>query len=338
MQNVQRWSQPFCTCTNARARPSSAVDEVRRGLPHRHDVVDRDLFLAAEPERRRVERIAGVAPGRRDELLLVAERRGRLRHGGKRVRLDLRRAAGDDDARVRPLAREPADRLRACRTASAVTAQVLTTTVSPRPARRRASRRMTSDSVGVEPAAEGDDVDAHHAAPAAANSAGSKRPSNSYATGPVISTWSSRSRHSISEVAARQRHRHLAVGAPQPRRGDRRRAGGRAAGLGQAGAALPGAHDDVLARDHVRQRDIGALRKHRMVFEQRPDLAEVVGVDVVDPEDRVRIAHAHHRRRMQDRLVDRPDLQFDRAGVREISPPAESRSRQSAARPCRRSR
>ena len=49
-----------------------------------------------------------------------------------------------------------------------------------------------------------------------------------------------------------------------------------------------------------------------------PNLGEVVGVDVVDPEDRVRIAHVDHRRRMQDRLVDRPDLQFDGAGVAEF--------------------
>ena len=49
-----------------------------------------------------------------------------------------------------------------------------------------------------------------------------------------------------------------------------------------------------------------------------PKRCEVVGVDVVDPEDRVRIAHVHDRRRMQHRLVDRPDLQLDRAGVAEL--------------------
>src|SRR5215213_3239178 len=49
--------------------------------------------------------------------------------------------------------------------------------------------------VGVEAAAECDDLDAHATA---ANSAGSKTPSNSNATGPVISTWSSFSRHSIA--------------------------------------------------------------------------------------------------------------------------------------------
>ena len=41
--------------------------------------------------------------------------------------------------------------------------------------------------VGVQPAAEGDDVDAHDA-PAFTKSAGSKRPLNSNSTGPVIST------------------------------------------------------------------------------------------------------------------------------------------------------
>ena len=66
----------------------------------------------------------------------------------------------------------------ACRTASAVTAQVLTTTVSP----RARGLRVAADDlgfVGVQPAAEGDDIDAHHAAPAVANSSGSKRPSYS---------------------------------------------------------------------------------------------------------------------------------------------------------------
>src|SRR5581483_7922819 len=42
------------------------------------------------------------------------------------------------------------------------------------------------------------------------------------------------------------------------------------------------------------------------------------GVDIVDPEDGVRIAHADDRRRMQYRLVDRSDLQFYGAGVAEF--------------------
>src|SRR5262249_10781659 len=56
----------------------------------------------------------------------------------------------------------------------------------------------------------------------------------------------------------------------------------------------------------------------RMVLQQRPDLAEVIGADVVDPEDGVGIAHADDGRRMQDRLVRRPDLQLDGAGILEF--------------------
>src|SRR5262249_19305715 len=48
--------------------------------------------------------------------------------------------------------------------------------------------------IGVEPAAEGDDIDAHWVA-LMSNSAGSNLPSYSYATGPVIRPWSSRARH-----------------------------------------------------------------------------------------------------------------------------------------------
>src|SRR5690606_8373717 len=48
----------------------------------------------------------------------------------------------------------------------------------------------------VEPAAEGDDLDAHQAV--SANSSAANRPSCSSSTGPVIITWPSLSRHSIS--------------------------------------------------------------------------------------------------------------------------------------------
>src|SRR5438445_666603 len=49
-------------------------------------------------------------------------------------------------------------------------------------------------------AAEGADVDAHCPQATLANSAGSKRPSYSKSAVPVISTWSSRSRHSIASL------------------------------------------------------------------------------------------------------------------------------------------
>ena len=87
------------------------VDQMRGGLLHRHDVVDRDLLLAADAERGRIEHVAGRAPGLGVELLFVADDAADVRQRDERVRLDLRGAAGDHDARVRPLARDPADRL-----------------------------------------------------------------------------------------------------------------------------------------------------------------------------------------------------------------------------------
>ena len=68
----------------------------------------------------------------------------------------------------------------------------------------------------------------------------------------------------------------------------------------------------------MRERDVGPLREDRMIFQERPEARQIIGIDIIDPEDRMRIAHAHGRRRMQDRRVDRPDLQFNVAGVAKL--------------------
>ena len=52
-----------------------------------------------------------------------------------------------------------------------------------------------------------------------------------------------------------------------------------------------------------------------MVLEHRPEPAEIISFDVVDPKDRMGIADVDDRRRMQDRFVDWPDLQLDRTGI-----------------------
>ncbi len=89
------------------------VDEVRRGLAHRHDVADEDLLLGlnAEVERRMVECLPRRRPARGRQLLLIAEHAVDLGHAGEAGRLGLRGAAGDDDAALRVLALQPADRL-----------------------------------------------------------------------------------------------------------------------------------------------------------------------------------------------------------------------------------
>ena len=47
------------------------------------------------------------------------------------------------------------------------------------------------------------------------------------------------------------------------------------------------------------------------MFEHRPDTAEVIGGDVVHPKYGMRITDVGHGRRMQDWLVDGPNLQLD---------------------------
>ena len=124
-----------------------AVDEVQRGLAHRHDVVDADFLFGVEAERccAGVPRCSAQNAGA-DLLRRCRARPRHFGHGGEGLRLGLRRAARDHDFRARRArARACGSLWRACRTASAVTAQVLTTTVSSRPAHSRRVR-ITSDS------------------------------------------------------------------------------------------------------------------------------------------------------------------------------------------------
>ena len=102
-------------------------------------VLDAERRRAAESRVRR-------APGIAAHLVVIADHAIDLGHVREHAGLRLRRATGDDDPRA-----EGRSRLirridcRACATASLVTAQLLMTMVSVRPA-RSASRAITSDS------------------------------------------------------------------------------------------------------------------------------------------------------------------------------------------------
>ena len=160
------------------------IHEIGGGFLHRHDVVDAALLLGSEHERCCSKNIALLGPELRPDLAIIAGHEGNFGH--------VREGCGSVCAAqpVTTICASGRSRLRrrilcrACRTASAVTAQVLTTMAFSTPA-LVAAVRITSELVGVEPAAECDDVDAHATA---ANSAGSNRPSYSNATGPVIRT------------------------------------------------------------------------------------------------------------------------------------------------------
>src|SRR5581483_3223306 len=168
-----------------------AVKQMRRHLPDSHDVADRDLFAGAN-----IERGARVAPRGAPHLVVIADDAVDLGHLGEHRSLRLCRTAGHDDARIGPLAFQAPDRL-------------------PRLPHRLVGDRATVDDDGlletcrcrlprdhlgferVEAAAEGDDLDAHATD---AKNEGSNFPSYSNDAVPVISTWSSRSRHSMASL------------------------------------------------------------------------------------------------------------------------------------------
>src|SRR5580704_9261059 len=142
-------------------------------------------------------------PARETGFVRIAEHPGNLRHGGKLRRIDLGGATGDDDFRVGPLALDAANGLprlpdRFCCHRAGVDNDKIGSLAS----RGGAPHRLGLDK--IEPAAEGQDLDVLWFAPPQDHAAislkrlGSSRVSNSNATGPVIVTWPSLSRHSIS--------------------------------------------------------------------------------------------------------------------------------------------
>src|SRR5665213_3138849 len=163
---------------------------------------------------------------------------------------------------------------RAWRSASPVTAQVLTMIASSSPA-ATAWPRMTSDSKALRRQPKVTMRGAAMAQPASSD--GSISPVKLTATGPVIVTRSS-SRHSMPSVPP-----SAMTSARRPARPRR---------LAATSAALPDAQPDRVARQDLRHADIGALRKERVVLELGSEYSNVDRSDVGHEERRMRIAHA----------------------------------------------
>ena len=103
---------------------------------------------------------ASERPALRPQLLRVAEDAVDAGHGGQRRRVDLRGAAGDDDAGAGLLAARPADRLARLALGLGGDGAGVDDDGVGQPGRGgvgRASPRF----VGVEPAAEGEDLGRH---------------------------------------------------------------------------------------------------------------------------------------------------------------------------------
>ena len=85
MQKVQRWSQPFCTCTNARGRPRWNPSTRCGAISFTAMMsVTAILSLARTP---RIERRARVAPGLAAHLVVIADDAVDLGHVGEHLRL-----------------------------------------------------------------------------------------------------------------------------------------------------------------------------------------------------------------------------------------------------------
>ncbi len=135
----------------------NAIDELRRRFRHAHDVVDAELLFRADAEIRK-PRIALAL-----QLFLIAENGIHLRHGRKGRPLDLRGTARHHDARIGLFALQPADGLaRLAHRLAGHGAGVDENGLSKPGGLGLAAHDLAFE--GVEPTAEGDDLDAQRSA------------------------------------------------------------------------------------------------------------------------------------------------------------------------------
>ncbi len=158
MQKVQRWSQPFCTCTKARALPSMA--STRWPAVSLTDMMSLTRAFSKQVDAEIRQRAIGM----RRELFLIAEHEVDLVHGDEIVRLGLRGAAGHDDARIGVFAPRLADRLlclahRLAGDGAGVEDDRAILERAETGALGLAAHHFRL--IGIEPATEGDDLDSH---------------------------------------------------------------------------------------------------------------------------------------------------------------------------------
>ncbi len=251
---------------------------------------------------------------------MVAEDQIDLRHRREGVGVDLGGAAGYHDRRCRMRPPRPADRLAGLAHGLGGDGASVDEDGTVEPGLGGAGAHHLRFE-RVQPAAEGDDANRHHAAPRDGD-----LPGESVRVEGALELRFDRAGHPDVTIAAPfddQRaagkgHGDLAVGEVLAHRGDGGGTGGGAAGERQTGAALPCLDRHGVSGGDVRQGDVGPLGEDRMVLKQRAETAEVVGLDVIDPEDCVRIAHVDRRGRVEHGVIDRADLQLDGAGIAEL--------------------
>src|ERR1700730_13775614 len=175
---------------------------------------------------------------------------------------------------------------RACRSASAVTAQVLTMAACPSAA-PSARRRITSLSAALRRQPK------VMISTPSIGSAGEQRGIDAALEGERCRTCHDHMAvlaPAYVERAAIERDGGAPAGQTAAMAGDQCGAGAGAAGAGNADAALPDAQPDPVMVEHGRDADIGAIRKQRVVFEQRAERGEADRLGVGNKEGRVRVA------------------------------------------------
>src|SRR5580765_3746457 len=201
---------------------------------------------------------------------------------------------------------------RAWRSASAVTAQVLTMTASWSPAVAAARRMMSLSNAlsrqpkvttwtsgiasgGIASAGEQRGIDA-------ALEGERRRPGHHHVPIAFLAIGTPQD----VEIAAVERDHRVAIGQPAAMGGDECGAGGAAARQGFTGTAFPDAQPDPPAVAHRRDPDIGALGEQLVVFEKGTKSGKVDRIGITDKERRVRVADAG-----ADRARERPEGEID---------------------------
>src|SRR5687767_6722012 len=102
------------------------------------------------------------------------------------------------------------------------------------------------------------------------------------------------------------RHHHVAVDEPPPmtRRGDGTARRSRREGV--PGAPLPDENAYLRTRHDLRELNVGALRKSRVLFDLRTERVDVDVREIRDDDDAVRISHRHRGH------LDAPAIHLDR--------------------------
>src|SRR5262245_46009491 len=114
------------------------------------------------------------------------------------------------------------------------------------------------------------------------------------------------------EIAAWQGHHYLAAGQPAAGSSHGGGAGGGAASAREPGATLPGPEPQGGRPSDLRERDVGALGKQRIVSDGGSEAGKVVRYDILDEENAVGVTDIDNRRCAETQVCEVRQLDCSR--------------------------